>query len=142
MHEQPRPSLMHILALRETQRPPHKLTQPLPERVIPPLHVIRLPQPLADSNVLVTRDHARVRLPEIALAQRSLVPPGNSHPQFPARSCAAITQDERHHLTGDGAQRHPQPDLVLLAVHERPEFVQLERALAWRWRFQGVIEFR
>jgi hypothetical protein len=41
IHKQPQPSNMQIPTLRERQRFTHKLTHPLPERVIPPFQMIR-----------------------------------------------------------------------------------------------------
>ncbi len=131
---------MQLPTLRERQGFSHKLPQPLPERVIPPLHVIRLPALLANRFVLIARNHCLVRLPKIRVALRVFVSPRNFSPQRPTRLRASITCHKRDNLLGHGAQGNPDPALVFLVVHERPEFVQLECALCWCWWDQCCVQ--
>ena len=126
--------------LRERHRPPHKLTQPLPQRVIPPLHMIRQSRILPDRLMLIARNHHLVRLPQIRVALRSLVPPRDFPPQRPARHRAAIPGHQRHHLPGHGTQRNPDPARVGFREHERPEFIELERPLVWWWWAEGGVQ--
>jgi hypothetical protein len=46
---------------------------------------------------------------------------------------ASITSDECHNLLGHGAQRYPNPALILLVVHERPKLIKLEHAVFRLW---------
>ena len=142
MHEQRQTSVVHRPALRERQRLANEPTHPLPQRVVPPLHVVRFSALLTDRFVLLRRNHRPVRLPKIRVTQCLLVPTRHGPPQPLARTLAAVARHERHDLPGHGTQRNPHPAFVVLIVHERPEFVEFERAILGRWWPEGVAQFR
>ena len=89
--------------------------------------------------MLIARNRARVRLPEIAEAFRSFVPPRNFSPQRLAGLGTPIPSNEGHNLFRDRAECNPNPTLVFLIMHERPEFIQLERALTGSWWHEGAV---
>ena len=71
---------VHPLALRERQGFANEPSQTLPERIVEPFDVGRLPRLLAHRVMLLTRDNVLVRLPEIAVARRFLVAPHHIRP--------------------------------------------------------------
>ena len=132
---------MHLLTLRERQRLPNKPSQPLSQRVIPPLHMICLARLFTNRLVLLARNHRAIRFPKIRVTLGAFVTPRHSPPQSSARFRAAITHDERNDLFGHGAQGNPHPALVFLRVHQRPEFIQFEHTILGRWWGQRIVGF-
>ena len=134
MHKQRQTRLMHHPALRERQRFTHETSHTLPQRIIPPFHMIRFPRIFPHRLMLLTRNYRPVRTPKVRVAPRPLVPPRYSPPQLSARALTTITRHERHDLPSHRTERNPHPAWMLLIVNERPQLVQLENPLCgWRW---------
>jgi hypothetical protein len=131
---------MHRPALQERQSLTHKPPHPLPQCIVPPFHMVPQTRLLADRFVLIRRDHRPVCCPEIRVAQCLLISTRYGPPQTLARVLAAVARHKRHHLPGHSAQRNPYPALVLLVMHERPKFVQLEHTIFRRWWDERVVQ--
>ena len=140
MHEQRQTRLVHHPALRERQRLTHEPSHTLPQRIIPALHMIRLPRLLPHRLMLLTRNHRSIRSPKVRVAQCPLVPPRHCPPQLSARALTTIPSDECHDLPSHCTQRDPHPTLMLLIVNKRPQLVQLENPLCWRGWFERCIQ--
>jgi hypothetical protein len=126
MNEQRQTSIVHRPALRERQCFSHQPTHPLPQRIVPPFHMVRQARLLTDRFMLIRRDHRLVCLPEVRVTQRPLVPTRHRPPQPLARVLATVARHERHNLPGYGTECDPHPALVVLVMHERPEFVEFK----------------
>ena len=71
---------MHPLALRERQGFTHEASQTLPERIVEPFDVGRLPGFFAHRVMLLTRNHLLICLPKVAIARRFFVSPHHARP--------------------------------------------------------------
>src|SRR4051794_5397392 len=98
MQEQKQPCPVQGIALGERERFPYELSQPLAQRVVPPLDVRRLALSFAGRPMLCVWNHASIRLPEVRGAGRRAPRRGHMLPEITATLLAAITQTAGHHL--------------------------------------------
>src|SRR5215213_7712337 len=76
--------------------------------------------------MLLTRQHVRVRRPEVRVALRAAEGFRDRLPQPAARLLAPVADDVGDDLPRLPAQCQPDPALARLLQDERPEFVQLQ----------------
>jgi hypothetical protein len=86
----------------------------------------RFPSFLSDSLMLLFWDHGLICSPEIGEAVTGTVSKWNGLPQTVTGVLAAIPNAICDHLTSLAAQSDPDPSLMSLFCHKRPEFVSFQ----------------
>ena len=120
MDEQQQADLVHPVALAEGERLAHEPGETLPQGVVPPLDVTRLPIALAGGLVLGLREHLGVGLLEVGEAQQAPVARRHAPPQPLAGLGPPVAHGERHDLARPPAQGQPDPPLVPAPADEGP----------------------
>ncbi len=108
------------IALRERERLPHKLPQPLAQNVVEALEVTRLAITFTYGFVLLVRQHHLVGVSKAAVQHAPLVELGDALPKQATNFFAATANGIGHDLAGPPALNQPNPTLVLAVMHERP----------------------
>lgn len=126
MDEEGKADLVHLAALTETERPPDKPGEPLPEGVVPPLDVVGLARLLAAGAVPALRDDLSVRLPEVREAQARPVGVRDAVPQAAARPLSPVADRVGDDLPRPAAQGQPDPLFVPSMADERPQLIEFQ----------------
>ncbi len=117
--ELPNRTNMILNLLRERQRLAYQSSNPLPQCVVEPLTVVCLPAILAHRPVSLRWQHTRIRLPEIAVADRTLaVDRWQRPPQLPSRCLVPRPNGTPNTFTGVTVQGQPDPLLGALLAHK------------------------
>ncbi len=136
MEKQEQACLVHHHRLGKRQRHADKTGEPLPQGVIPALHVSGFSRLFPHCCVLLLRDDRLIRYPEIREAVTSTITVWNGLPQALTRLFAPIPNRISHHLTCLAAQGNPNPGVVPFFEYKRPQFVQFQR------RGRGILWVR
>ena len=160
MEKELQTSIVHHPRFGERERFADKASQTLSERVIPAFHMSGFTGFLSGSRVLVFWDHCLVRGPEIGETVSAAIREGKRFPQAMAGLFTSISHRVSHDLPRLAAQRDPDPGLVRLFPHKRPQLIQfqhvripivgigLDQRFAQSWQLSGfffiqaITEFR
>ena len=126
MEKQEQAGLVHQHRFRKRQRHADKTGEPLPQGVIPALHVSGFSRLFPHCYMLLLRDNRLIRCPEIREALTSTIAVWNGLPQALTRLFASIPNRISHHLTRLAAQGNPNPRVVCFLEHKRPELLQFQ----------------
>ena len=120
VQKEPQAKLVHPIRFGERERLPNEARKPLPQSVVPPLDVCRLPALLAHRLMPLFGDDLPVRLPEVAVAMPQAISFRHPLPQLAATLFAPVTDEISDHLARLAAQGQPDPAFSGLFEHERP----------------------
>src|SRR6266699_5190660 len=109
---------VHEQGFRERKRFTYKTSQPLPQRVIPTLHMSGFPGFLSHSGVLLFWNDRLIGLPKIRVAVPGTIGWWNGLPQATTCLFASISYCVSNHLTRLAAQSDPDPGLIRLLEHK------------------------
>ena len=113
-------------AFGEGVGPAHQPAQAGTQRAKPAFGVIGLALGLAAETMGAWWKSTLVGQPEITARGAAAVILRHLLAQAERTVLAAISNGVGHDLAGSPAERHPQPALLRLALHEAPEFIQLQ----------------
>src|SRR4029079_696065 len=130
---------MHQGRLRERQGLADQTADALPKRQVEPLHRVGQAAALLARLMYLARDYLLIRPIEVGVTREALVRLRQPLPELAAGLGAAIPHDHRPHLPALISNRQPDPDLLLLASHETPDLVQLDRIARLRHE-QGLFQ--
>ena len=154
MQEQPQTNLVHLIALRERKRAPHKPRHPLAQNAVEALDVAGLPCALTRRLMLSFGQNLGIRRPKIGVQQAALIRgryalPQQAAlirgryalPQQAASGFAAVANRIGHDLAGSAALGQPHPALVFAEPHEGPHLVEFQHVIRLGWH-QGLAQGR
>src|SRR5215831_15746674 len=100
---------VHERKFGERERLAHEPSQPLPQRVIPTLHMSGFPSFLSHSCVLLFWNDGLIGPPKIGVAVSCLIGCWNGFPQTATRLFAAVSHRVSHDLSRLAAECYPDP---------------------------------
>jgi hypothetical protein len=118
--------LVHDLGLGKGQCHAHKTGKALAQRVIPALHMGSFSCLFSHGGMLFLRDDGSIDVQKVRKAMPLAILLRNGLPQPLACFFASVPNGIRHHLTCLTAQSDPDPRVVRLFEHKRPQFVQFQ----------------
>lgn len=129
------------VGLGEGERLTNVAGQPLPQGVVPPLHVRRLPRVFPHLLVGLGGEDRPIRLPEVAEARTGAIPLRDLMVELSTGRLASVPDDEGDDLSGPPTHRRPEPSFGFAPTHERADLVQLQHVARLRFR-HGLFEGR
>ena len=108
----------------------HETADTLTKRTIPTFLMSRLTSFLANKMMRALREDGLIGLPEIAVGTTAAVGARNGVPQLATTVCTAVPQHKGDNLARPATQGCPQPDGVVLAFDEGPQFIDLQHITA------------
>ena len=126
MKKETQTRLMHQQRFGERERFADKASQPLPQRIIPTFHMSGFTCFLSHSGVLLFWKDRLIGRPEIREAMPLTVGGWNGLPQATTRPFTSISDRVGDYLPRLAAQRNPDPRLIGLFQHKRPELIQFQ----------------
>ena len=127
MNEIPNRTNMVGQLFGERQRFAHQTTNPLAQRVVQALDMIRLTTLLADRSMSFGRQDRSVSVPEIAVADRTLsIDWREALPECLRSDVVARSDRNSDYLSRLSIERQPKPLLIALTEDERPQLIALE----------------
>ena len=109
---------VHLVTFGKRKRLADKAAHALPQSVVPSLYMVGLAALLANSFMLLIRQHFLIRLPKVAVEGSAAVTGRNRLPQQATGFLAAVANHKGHHLTSAATQRDPHPLLVFAPVNK------------------------
>ena len=131
MQKKAQTQFMHPIRFRERERLTDEPSESLPQRIVPALDVCGLTRCFAHGSMLLCRDDQLIRGPPIAKAMCGAVRRRNALPQRAARRFRAVANHIGAYLPRRPAQGQPNPALIGLLAHERPQLIKFERQRGW-----------
>ena len=81
---------------------------------------------LPDRHMLLFWNHRLIRIPKIGVTLSGTVCKRNGFPQTTAGLCTSISHGVCHDLSRLSTQSYPDPGLIRLLQHKRPQFIQCQ----------------